>query len=215
MSGILFIVTARKIPENIYGWFVFRYFIWHFSVEWRRLAHSSVSLHQGSRTQTAQTWRGPHLLQLDLVGRSYEGKIHWYYSDVSGNKFYTFGRTYFSSTNVIGFSTFHKKLHIEVTDIYPLKFTFCYLATFYPSNKATGFEFNVSPKVTLLAFRMHRRTLNTNQSKECEWIMEFSLIHFNVLMQDLSVYNNVNVHGLGQHKVIKWQIKITMKWERR
>ena len=35
---------------------------------------------------------------------------------------------------------------------------------------------------------VHYGTLNSNQSKECECIMEFSLIHCNVLKKLLSEY---------------------------
>ena len=34
--------------------------------------------------------------------------------------------------------------------------------------------------------RVRCATLNSNQSKECERIMEFPLIHFNILREDLS-----------------------------
>ena len=42
------------------------------------------------------------------------------------------------------------------------------------------------PKITLFVFRLRCGTLNTNQPKECECIMEFPLSHFNVLMLGLS-----------------------------
>ena len=36
------------------------------------------------------------------------------------------------------------------------------------------------PKVTLLVFCVRCGTLNSNQAKECEYVMEFPLIHFNI-----------------------------------
>ena len=41
-------------------------------------------------------------------------------------------------------------------------------------------RFQIS-KVTLPLFRVRCGTLNSNQSKECKCIMEFPLIHFNIL----------------------------------
>ena len=41
-------------------------------------------------------------------------------------------------------------------------------------------------KVGLLVFMCVVELLNTNQSKECECIMEFPLINFNVLIKGLS-----------------------------
>ena len=37
------------------------------------------------------------------------------------------------------------------------------------------------PKVTLFVFRMRCGTLNSNQSKVCECVLEFPLIYFNIL----------------------------------
>ena len=44
------------------------------------------------------------------------------------------------------------------------------------------------PKVTLLVFRVRCGTLNSNQPEGRECVVEFSLIHFNVLIQGLSGY---------------------------
>ena len=44
------------------------------------------------------------------------------------------------------------------------------------------------PKVTLLVFCVGCTTLNINQFKECECVMEFPLIHFNVFIKSLSGY---------------------------
>ena len=49
------------------------------------------------------------------------------------------------------------------------------------------------PKVTLLVFRVHGRTLNWNQSKECKCVMEFPLNHFNVLILGFSGYDRLFV----------------------
>ena len=47
-----------------------------------------------------------------------------------------------------------------------------------------------TPIVTLLVLCVRCGTLNSNQSEECECIMEFSLIHFNVLILGLSAYDS-------------------------
>ena len=47
------------------------------------------------------------------------------------------------------------------------------------------------PKVTLPVFRVRCGTLNGNKCKECECIMEFPLIHFNVLTLDLLGYDQM------------------------
>ena len=58
------------------------------------------------------------------------------------------------------------------------------------------------PNVALLVFHVHCGTLKTNQSKECECIMEFSLIHFNVLVQGLS----------RCEKIFGWHFNINVYW---
>ena len=45
------------------------------------------------------------------------------------------------------------------------------------------------PKVTILVFRVPC-DIRSNQSKECECIMEFPLSHFYVLIEDLSGYES-------------------------
>ena len=47
----------------------------------------------------------------------------------------------------------------------------------------------VSRKYKLLVFGVRCRILSRNHSKECECVMEFPLIHFNVLKQPLSGYD--------------------------
>ena len=46
--------------------------------------------------------------------------------------------------------------------------------------------------VTLLVFRVHYETLNSNQSKEWKCIMEFPLIHFNVLIRPFGICLDLN-----------------------
>ena len=57
------------------------------------------------------------------------------------------------------------------------------------------------PKVTLLVFCVRCGTLNSNQSKECECVMEFPLIHFNIQSYetfrdtlDTAVLLHVHIH---------------------
>ena len=47
-------------------------------------------------------------------------------------------------------------------------------------------------KVALLVFRVHCGTFNSNQSKQCECIMKFPLIHFNVHIPCLLEYASSN-----------------------
>ena len=50
------------------------------------------------------------------------------------------------------------------------------------------------PKVTLLLFRVRCETLNTNQFRECECVMGFPFIHFNVPLLGLSGYTVTSWH---------------------
>ena len=56
-----------------------------------------------------------------------------------------------------------------------------YTALFYVTSRI--------PKVTLLLFRVRCGTLNSNESKEYECLMEFPLIHFNLLLLGFSGYD--------------------------
>ena len=53
---------------------------------------------------------------------------------------------------------------------------------FYVDPPLLGMHYPHIPKVVLLVFRVRCGTLNSNQSKECECVMEFPLSHFNVLI---------------------------------
>ena len=60
------------------------------------------------------------------------------------------------------------------------------------------------PKLTLLVvfllfFFVRCGILNSNQSEECEYIMEFPLSYFNLLIQGLSGYEQFNS---GQNQTI-------------
>ena len=59
---------------------------------------------------------------------------------------------------------------------------------------------NCIPNVTLIGFRLHCGTLNSNQSNECECVMEFIGNRFKVLKQGPLGYDwglPFSKHGLG------------------
>ena len=64
------------------------------------------------------------------------------------------------------------------------------ITSFCNSGSAHRWILIIIPKVTLLVFRVRCEILNrsSNQSKECECIMEFPVNHFNVLIKVRSGY---------------------------
>ena len=84
-------------------------------------------------------------------------------------------------TNVIDYFTAHKQGR---------RLLFFFTVNFYSwliINKLCGHEIEICsdsayPENNSIVFRVRCGTLNTNQSKECECVVEFPLIHFNFLI---------------------------------